>query len=173
MKQVRYIFLLLLLSCSSSKVITDYDSNTDFSQFKTYGFFEDVGAGFNEFDIKRLLNSIDVHMKKLGFRKTETPDFYINFIAIIGQSTHTNTIGIGIGSGGVNGGFGISGGIPIGNKKLNEEITLEFVASKTDELFWKGILNSSIKENRKPEEREFYFNEVIHKILQSYPLKNR
>lgn len=161
------------MSCSSSKVLVDYDGKTDFSKFKTYGFYEDIGTGLNELDVKRVINSIDSEMKKLGFNKTETPDFYINLISKISESQNNNTIGIGIGNGGINGGFGISGGIPIGGKKLDEEIILEFVDSKTDELFWEGILNSTIKEKRKPEKRKIYFNEVINKILQNYPPKSK
>ncbi len=92
-------------------------------------------------------------------------------ISKISENLNNNTIGIGIGSGGNNGGFGISGGIPIGGKKLNEELIIEFVNSKTDKVIWEGILNSKIKEKRKPEEKELHFQEVIKKILEKYPPK--
>ncbi len=173
MKKIKYTFLLLLISCTTSKVVIDYDSKIDLNQFKTYGFYEDAGAGLNELDVKRVINSIDLEMKKLGFKKTEIPDFYINLISRVSENRNNNTIGIGIGGGGRNGGFGISGGIPIGGKKLNEEITVEFVDSKTDKLFWQGILNSTIKEKRNPQERKAYFNQVINKILKEYPLKEK
>ena len=112
-------------------------------------------------------------MKKLGFTKVEKPDFYINVISKISDTQNNNTIGIGVGSSGRNGGFGISGGIPIGNKKLNEEFTIEFVNAKTDTLIWEGVLISKIKEKRKPEEKELHFKEIIKEILASYPLKNK
>ena len=101
------------------------------------------------------------------------PDFFINIISKISEAKNNNTIGIGIGSGGRNGGFGISGGIPIGGKKLNEEFIIEFVNAKTDEIIWEGILNSTIKEKRKPEEKEMHFKEIIKKIVEKYPPKKK
>lgn len=103
--------------------------------------------------------------------EAENPDLFINVISKISEAQNNNTIGIGIGSGGNNGGFGISGGIPIGGKKLNQELIIEFVNAKTNEIVWEGILNSKIKEERKPEEKELHFQEVIQKILEKYPPK--
>ena len=69
-------------------------------------------------------------------------------------------------------GFGLSGGIPIGGKKLNEEFVIEFVNAKTDQVIWEGILNSTIKEKRTPEQKELHFNEIIKKILDTYSPNN-
>ncbi|MDN3619900.1 DUF4136 domain-containing protein [Polaribacter undariae] len=171
MKKIRYFFLLFLISCSSSKVVTDYDDNTNFTQYKTYAFFDDIGAGLNEFDVDRVADALFTEMEILGFKEVENPSFYINIIAKTAAAKVTNTIAVGLGSGGRNGGFGVSGGIPIGGKKLDEEIIVEFVDAKTNELFWEGVLTSTIKEKRTPEKRILYFKEVFHKILQSYPLK--
>lgn len=165
--------MFLLMSCSTSKVITDYDSEINFNNFKTYSFFEDVGEGLNELDVKRVMSTMDAELKSLGFNDAETPDFYINVIAKFSEAQNRNTIGIGLGSGGNNGGFGISGGIPIGKKKLNEEFIVEFVNAKTDQVIWEGILNSTVKEKRKPEEKEVHFKEIIKKILEKYPPKKK
>ncbi len=165
--------MLLLMSCGTSKVVYDYDDKTDFSQFKTFHFFEDVGSGFNEFDVKRTTAILENELSKSGFVKVENPDFFVNITAKVTEAQNRNTIGIGIGSGGRNGGFGISGGIPIGGKKLNEELIIEFVNAKTNELFWEGSLISTIKEKRKPAERELYLTDVIQKILAKYPPKRK
>lgn len=171
MKNLKYLFLVLLMSCSTSKVITDYDDRINFSSFRTYAFYEDVGKGLNEFDVKRVTSIMNTALNKLGIQESENPDFFINIISNTTEATNNNTIGIGVGSGGRNGGFGISGGIPIGGKKLNEEFIVEFVNSKNDTLFWEAILNSSIKEKRTPEEKEFHFQEMIRRILEKYPPK--
>lgn len=173
MKHIKFLFLFVLMSCSVSKVITDYDSEINFEDFKSYSFFEDVGEGLNELDVKRVRLSMNSELKSVGFKKLENPDFYINVIAKYSETQNNNTIGIGLGSGGRNGGFGISGGIPIGGKKLNEEFIIEFVNAKTYEVIWEGILNSKINEKRKPEEKEQHFNEVVKKILEKYPPKKK
>lgn len=157
------------MSCSSSKVITDYDSQINFDDFKTYSFFEDAGKGLNELDVKRVTESIKYELDLKGLQEVENPDFYINVISNISEVQNNNTIGIGIGGGGNNGGFGISGGIPIGGKKLNEELIIEFVNAKTNSIIWEGILNSTIKEKRSPEEKVLHFKNIIPKILAKYP----
>lgn len=171
MKGVKILFLFLLMSCSSSKVISDYDSEIDFSNFKTYQFYSDIGKGLNEFDVKRVVSTLNTELHKKGLAQNDTPDFYINVIAKYSEAQNTNTIGIGIGSGNRNGGFGISGGIPIGSKKINEEFKIEFVNAKTDTIIWEGVLNSTVKEKRKPEEKEVHFKKIIKEILTKYPPK--
>ncbi|UAM98456.1 DUF4136 domain-containing protein [Polaribacter litorisediminis] len=171
MKKVSFLFLFLLVSCSSSKVMIDYDAEIDFSNFKSYAFYEDVGKGLNEFDVKRVITVMNAELQQLGFLPSDNPDFFINIKSNISEAQNNNTIGIGIGNGGINGGFGVSGGIPIGGKKLNEEFTIEFVNAQNNILFWEAILNSKIKEKRKPEEKELHFKAIISKILEKYPPK--
>jgi hypothetical protein len=169
MVELRCLFLLFLISCSASKVIVDYDSEINFSDFKTYYFYDDIGKKLNELDVKRIKKALNFELQQKGCQEMENPDFYINVISKITELQNNNTIGIGIGSGSNNGGFGISGGIPIGSKKLNEEFIIEFVNAKTNTIFWEGILNSTIKENREPEEKNFHFQQIIKKILEKYP----
>ena len=173
MKNLKYLFLVLFMSCSTSKVITDYDDTTNFSSLKTYAFYKDVGKGLNELDVKRVTSIMNTELNKIGIQESENPDFFINIISKITEATNNNTIGIGVGSGGRNGGFGISGGIPIGGKKLNEEFIVEFVDATNNTLFWEAILNSKINEKRKPEEKELHFQEIIKIILEKYPPKQK
>lgn len=158
------------MSCSASKVIYDYDANTDFSTFKTYSFFIDVGEGLNEIDVKRFTRSIERYLDSLGLKKVEKPDFYINVISEKSDAPRNNNVGIGVG-GGRNVGFGISTGITIGGKKINERIAIDFVASNNNTLFWQGIINAKVKENINPKERAVLVNNLIKKILSKYPPK--
>lgn len=168
MKQIKYIFLLLLISCSSSKVVYDYDSKVNFATYKTFNFFDDVGKGLNELDIKRITRELTVGLQQKGMKLSETPDIYINFLSKEKEAIRRNTIGVGIGGGG-NVGFGISGGIPIGAKKVNQQLTVDFVESKTNDLIWNGIANSEVKEKTSPEERLMHYKKIIAEILKGYP----
>lgn len=172
MRKMQYLVLFLLMSCSIPSVMTDYDRAINFDDFKTYAFYEDVGAGLHELDVNRAISAINLELKQRGFQDSENPDFYINVTAKIVENQNNNLIGIGVGSGGGNGGFGISGGIPIGAKKLNEELVIEFVNAKTDQIIWEGALNSKIKENSTPEEKELHYNEVVKRIIIHYPPNN-
>ena len=167
MKNLKYLFLFLLMGCSSSKVMTDFDNAINFSDFKTFSFYEDIGQGLNELDVNRVISALKLEMKQRTFQEVENPDFFINITSKISENQNRNSIGVGLG----NGGFGLSGGIPIGGKKLNEEFVIEFVNAKTDQVIWEGILNSKIKEKRTPEQKELHFNEIIKKILDTYSPK--
>lgn len=171
MKRVSYFLLLLLMSCSTSKVIVDYDSKTDFTQFKTFDFYEDNGESLNELDVRRITSSIEEKLVTLGFQQSQNPDFFIYFDAKSFEKQNNNTIGIGVGTGGRSGGIGISGGIPIGGKKLEEDISIRFIEAASNELFWEGSLTSTIKEKRTPEARVLHFKEIVAKILQNFPPK--
>ena len=169
MKQLKYFLLIFIVGCSSTKVVYDYDSKTNFTVYKTFNFFGDAGKGLNELDVKRITSEITKELEQKGMTLSENPDMYINIVSNKNTSTKRNRIGIGLGSGGRNVGFGISGGIPIESKKINEELIVDFVASKNDELLWQGILNSEMKERSSPEEKEARYKKVIGKLLENYP----
>jgi hypothetical protein len=157
------------MSCTSSKVLTDYDATTDFTKFKSFDFYEDTGEGLNEFDVKRISSAIQKELEIAGLKQNSKPDFFIYFDAIILENINNNTIGVGLGGGGRNGGFGISGAIPIGSKKINEEIRIRFIDTSKNQLFWEASLIASIKEKRTPEERKLHLREIIKKIIGKYP----
>lgn len=162
------IVVFLLVGCGSNKIVYDYDSKTNFSEFKTFNFYDDAGAGMNELDVKRAQTIIESELINKGFKKSESPSFLINFESQKMDLGENNSVGVGIG-GGRNVGFGISAGIPIGSKKVNEEFTIEFVDAKTNELFWQGVSIKKIKEKIKPQEREVYLKEVVRKTFEKYP----
>jgi hypothetical protein len=167
MKIIRFFFLFVFIGCSSSKVFTDYDISADFTQFKTFDFYEDNGENLNELDVKRIIANIQENLNTVGLQQNEAPDFFIFFDTKTVENQNNNLIRIGLG----NGGTGISGGIPIGSKKLNEKLTIKFIEAKNNDLFWEGSLDAVIKERRTPEKRESHLKEVIHKILKQFPSK--
>jgi len=170
-KYFALLYLFILMSCSSAKVIYDYDKTIDFTQFKTYHIFENAGEGLSKFDADRMISSIDSLMNIKGFIKQDNPDFFVDFKANKTENYNRNTISIGFGNLGRNTSIGVSGGIPIDNKKYIEEITIDFVTAEKQELFWQGILSSKIPEKTIPEKRMVYFDEVATRILDGYPPK--
>jgi hypothetical protein len=168
MKKLKYLLLILIVGCSSTKVVYDYDSKTNFDTYRTFNFFEDAGKGLNELDVKRITNELINRLQQKGMKLSDVPDIYINILSKESEVINRNTIGLGIGGGG-SVGFGISGGIPIGSKKINQQLTIDFVESKKNELIWQGIADSEIKERTTPQERILHYKKVIEKMLASYP----
>ena len=169
MKHLKYIFVFILFGCSSSKVVYDYDVKTDFSKFQTYAFFEDLGDGLNELDIKRFIKSLDKNLDSIGLQKAEKPDFFINVISEKREAPKNKNVGVGVGSGGRNAGISISTGIFFGGNKIDEKITIDFVESSNNKLFWKGEITIKVKEKITPEKRIEIVEEAVRKILSKYP----
>jgi len=173
MKQFNVLFLLLFLSCSSTKIVYDYDVSTNFKQYKTYSFLEEIGDGMNNLDINRFIDALDSELTKAGIKKAEQADIFINFSAKKMQPRQNENVSVGISGGGGNIGIGISKGFFIRGKMIEEELTIDFIDVKTDQLIWQGISVVKIKEQMTPQKRTVYFKEIIAKILSKYPPKKK
>ncbi|MEM6685450.1 MAG: DUF4136 domain-containing protein [Bacteroidota bacterium] len=172
MRYIGILFGLMLLgSCSAPKAIFDYEKNTDFSQYKTYNFFPDIKTGLNELNEKRLFRLTDSIMQARGFRRTATPDFYINVETGFFEPSNDGAVGVGVGGGGRSAGGGVSIGLPIGSSKRNHEVVFDLVDVRKDQLFWQAVVEGYFKEKATPEEREAYFKAILLKAFEEYPPK--
>ena len=174
MKGIGYVLLVLLFtSCHVVRVQTDYDKETNFSNYSTYNYFSDLETGLSELDEKRLINILDAAMQTEGILLSEEPDFLINIQSGIYQTPRNNTVGVGVGGTGRNVGGGVSVGIPIGNANVQREIIFDFVDSQKDMLFWQATTKSSLNENATPVEREKKLKDIVEKALSKYLPKSR
>jgi len=158
----------LLLSCGAT-VNYDYDSKTDFSDYKTYNYFNNIESGLSELDLKRLMKALDNSMAAKGYTLSETPDFFIDIKSSEFRNNNGSNVGVGVGGGGRNVGGGVSIGLPIGQSKLSRQIIIDFVDKNATKLFWQAVSESSYNPNAKPEKREAAFIELVNKILSKYP----
>ena len=74
------ISLLILVSCTSVNVYSDYDKETDFSEFKTYAFYKKGidKVEISDLDKKRILRAIEKELKLKGLVPSENPDLLVN-----------------------------------------------------------------------------------------------
>jgi len=171
MKIFSFTLIAFLLTACGASVAIDYDKQTDFDQYKTYNFFPEIKSGLSELDNNRIIRVTDSLLQQRGFVKSEDSQFLINFFASETVSRSGNTVGIGIGGGGGNVGVGVGGGIPIGGRSINQRLTLDFIDTAKDNLFWQAISDGSFKEKMKPEKKETYYGNVINKMLERFPPK--
>ena len=74
------LFILLcigiLTSCSSVKVVSDYDTKVDFSTYKTFAFYKKGidKASVSDLDKKRIMRAIENELNKKGLVKSTNPD---------------------------------------------------------------------------------------------------
>jgi len=97
---MRNIFLfsviVTLISCSSSvSVVTDFDSQMDFSSYKTYNFHKpdtvitttELPAIINPLNQRRIENAIDEEMELRSYVKSDNPDIYVSYYLRVEDKT--------------------------------------------------------------------------------------
>lgn len=164
-----FILVILLNSCSSTRVYMDYDAKADLSAYKSYDYYLIPENGFNELDVKRIKSAMDKYLEDKNITKETIPDFSINFYAETYTVENQNNIGVGVGGGNNGFGGGVSGGIPINTYKDMISFTVEFVDALTKELFWQCIVETRITETSNPIERQEFMNEIVQKAFEKYP----
>ncbi len=171
MKTVLSIVLVSFLISCGATVHYDYDTQENFTKYTTYNYYPTLASGLNQLDDNRIIKITDSLLQLKGFIKSGNPQLLLNFYTKEGVIQPRNTIGVGVGGGGRNVGYGISGGIPIGGRTINQQFTIDFIAVSKDQLIWQGVAEGAIKEKASPQWKEAYYNKIISKILKGFPPK--
>ena len=173
MKTLRYILIAILFVSCGAVVNYDYEKSTDFTQYKTYNYFDDMQTGLSGLDTKRIKRAIDSKLAAMGLTLSEYPDFYIDIQSEELQLGNNSNIGVGVGGTGGNVGGGVTVGFPMGGRQYSREVIIDFVDKQNGEkLFWQAVSKSDFSQNTNPEKRQDYFNKLIDEIFEGYPPKN-
>lgn len=168
MKLLVIFWTLILFSCGSA-VVVDYDSKTDFSNYRTFNFFPSIDSGLNDLEHERIVLALDSILPLKGLQREEEPQLYVNFYVSERITPSRSTLGIGFGTGGGNVGVGISGGIPVGGNEIEQQLTVDLIDVRNDQLIWQGILNGRFKEMSSPDQKKAYYENSIAKLLKQFP----
>ncbi|CAM4085161.1 DUF4136 domain-containing protein [Zobellia roscoffensis] len=171
---VPMLVLLFLSSCTSVRVLSDYDKEANFNSYKSYAFYK-TGidkAQISDLDKKRILRAIESEMTKRGFSKSENPDILVSIFTKEKEQVdiYNNYWGGGWGWGwnpyywgpGWGGGNNVS-------TRTEGSLYIDLIDSKSKELVWqgKGVGNLTTTGNiAKKEER---IQEFVSEILMQYP----
>lgn len=182
-KNLRIIPMLLLgliYSCSPTvKVTTDYDHSANFSEYKTFAFY-DLKAQegqINQLNVDRITKAIRSELISKGFvETTSNPDLKVNAVTILKNKTSVSANTDFYGYGGMYRPYGYwGGGAMMGNANttvntydyVDGSLIIDIVSSKTQKLVWQGIGNAQI--DSKPSDPEEFVNGSIKKILAGFP----
>lgn len=165
------VFMILILSsCSSLRVNSDYDKNVDFSQYKTYAF-QKSGVDkveISDLDKRRILRAIDAEMTKKGYVKSETPDLLVNIFTKEREQIDVNQYNTSWGYG-----FGwgwnpyLWGGQTFVSSSTEGTLFIDLIDAKKKELVWQGEGDGYLTKVRS--EKEARINEFVLNILAQFP----
>ena len=104
MKILKLLFLLclvILTSCSSVKVVTDYDTKVDFTSYKTFAFYKKGidKASVSDLDKKRIMRAVEAELVAKGFNKSANPDILVSIFTKSREQVNVSDNNIGIGWG--------------------------------------------------------------------------
>ncbi len=172
MRYLPVLFITIFFTSCGAVMTMDYDTETDFINFTTYQFYSDIDSGLNELDTRRIMKAIDSSLNRRGYKRTDDCMFYIDFFATESISSSRNTLGIGVGGGNVE--VGVSGGIPIWGRVINQLLTIEITdASVNQKLVWQVQIDGELKEKVTPAQKEAYYIKEVDRALHKFPPKKK
>ena len=181
-----FALVMALASCETIRVTSDFDPNVNFSKHKTYNVLpwnNEQSELINEFDQKRILNSVHQQMVVRGFKKVESgSDVSVSTFLLLNEkeqttaySNHYNMGGYGYYGGFGYYGFGSGYGMGTGYTTFSTEqytvgtLIIDVFDNDTKKFIWQGIGAGTIKEDRT--KREKNTPKAIARIMASYPVK--
>jgi len=166
--------LIIVSSCSSVRVASDYDKNANFNSYKTFAFFK-TGidkAEISDLDKRRILRAIETEMVAKGFTKSKDPDLLISIFTK--ERQEVNLWNNGFGGFGYGWGWGWS---PFWGGNFNNNVStttqgslyIDLIDAKKKELIWQGkgsgYLRSASNVDRKIER----IRKFVQEIMMEYP----
>ena len=157
-------FFMLLTSCSSIKVSSDYDTHTDFSQYKTFAFYK-TGidkAEISDLDKRRIMYSIEQELLEKGMVKSEDPDMLVSIFTKAREQVniyepHWSPYYYN----------------PYDRTRISKYIEgtlfIDIIDPEGKKLIWQGVGSGFLTKSSKPEKREANIAKFVEEILDDYP----
>ncbi|CAH8285334.1 uncharacterized protein DUF4136 [Mariniflexile fucanivorans] len=176
LKTLPFLALLLVVSsCTTVRVASDYDKNASFSTYKTFAFFK-TGidkAEISDLDKRRILRAIEAELLAKGFTKSDNPDLLVSLFTKSNQrvDVYNNSWGYGGWGWGGYGGFGPGWGWgwnqPNVSTSTEGTLYIDLIDANKKELVWQGMGTGYL--TQKMEKKEERIREFVTKIMEKYP----
>jgi len=175
--------VVMIAGCATAPEInTMVDKDADFSQYKTYGFVEDLGTDKSEYSTiltKYLKTAVTSEMEAKGYQQAENPDILVNFYVSTEDKTEltkspSTSIGIGMGRGYYNYRWGIYSVWPLYptetnvNEYTHGTLNIDLVDADEKQLVWEGVAEGRITESFR-KELQTNIRSVVHQLFEEYP----
>ena len=162
------IAAVLLASCNTVDVVTDYDVKNEFDQYKTYAFYKPGidQAKISDLDKKRILRAIDFELSSKGLTKSEDPDLLVSIMTDSKEriNIYQNNFGWGWGWGW---GWGGAYNTTTTSTTIEGQLFIDIIDNSRKELVWQGLGTASLPERIDKKDEKIKL--IVNEILQEYP----
>jgi hypothetical protein len=164
------VWMLLMVSCSSVRVTTDYDTQVDFAKYRTFAFYK-TGidkAPISDLDKKRIMRAVESELLAKGMRKSSNPDVLVSLFTKSRERINVNDNRFG--------GFWYPW--YYGPNQMNVSqytegtLFIDLLDAKKKELVWQGVGTGALRmtDVRRKERR---IKEFVKEIMAKYPPGSR
>ena len=175
---------VLLASCASKPTIeSDYDHTIDFSQYKTYGFFNPMGIenpNYSSIYGSIFRSAISREMESRGYVQSDDPDLMINVSGRLQDKTKVTTTsdpymgggyyGYRRGAYGAWGGYGYGTSTHVSNY-TEGTVNVDMVDRAQKRMVWEGVAVGRVNEKKTSEETRTNINAGIQEMFAGYPFR--
>ena len=163
---------VMLASCSSVRVASDYDKKADFNQYKTFAFYKPGidKAEISDLDKRRILRAIEAELMAKGLTKSENPDLLVSIFTKSQQrvDVYNNNWGFGGWGWGGYGGWGYGWNQqPTISTSTEGTLYVDLIDATKKELIWQGMGTGYL--SRSMEKKEERIQEFVSKVMEKYP----
>lgn len=168
------LILVFLVSCSTVRVVSDYDPKADFTTYSSYAFYK-TGidkAQISDLDKKRILRAIDAEMSARGFVKSEQPDVLISIFTTERERVDVYTNAFGWGYGGFYNPWIWGPGWGWGNNvsvRTEGSLYIDVIDAHTEQLVWQGRGAGTLSPTNDIEKKEKRIRAFVQHIFKAYP----
>ncbi|AMC12264.1 hypothetical protein Lupro_11725 [Lutibacter profundi] len=169
LKLLPLALLFLVASCSSIRVSSDYDTNTNFSKFKTFAFYKKGidKVEISDLDKRRILKAVESELLAKGFKKSKNPDLLVNIFTKSRQRIdiyNNNNMYFGW----FPWYYGPNFGTHI-SKYTEGTLFIDLIDANKKELAWQGIGSGALNTSRNVAKKEEKIKDFVAKIMANYP----
>lgn len=174
----------LLASCASKPTIeSDYDPTVDFSQYKTYGFFNPMGIespNYSSIYGAIFRDAISKEMESRGYVASDSPDVMINVSGRLQDKTKVTTTSDPYMGGGYygyrRGYYGTWGGYGYGttthvSNYTEGTVNVDMVDRVQKRMVWEGVAVGRVNEKKTNDERRESIYAGIREMFAGYPFR--
>lgn len=166
LKLCSVVLVLMLTSCSSVRVSSDYDNQVNFNQYKTFAFYKPGidKVKISDLDKKRILRAIESELLSRGFTKSANPDIMVSIFTKTRENINVYRD---------YGGFGFGWGPWYGGYAQNVQrdtqgtLYIDFIDGKEKQLVWQGKGQGYLTHNQR--RKEDRIRTFVSRILDRYP----
>ena len=165
------MLFVILASCSSVRVASDYDKNANFNEYKTFAFYKPGidKAEISDLDKRRILRAIETELMAKGFTKSENPDLLVSIFTKSREKV--NVYNNGFGPYGYGWGWSPYYWNPYTTSSVSTStegtLYIDFIDAKKKEMIWQGMGTGYLSQQMdKKDER---IQEFVSKVMEKYP----